>query len=39
MSFLARFRILTKIPAIVLLMAAVAGSISWLGITALGSLT
>jgi methyl-accepting chemotaxis protein len=38
MSFLARFRILTKILAIVLLMAAVAGSISWLGITALGSL-
>jgi len=38
MSFLARFRILTKILAIVALMAAVAAGISFLGIRALGSL-
>jgi methyl-accepting chemotaxis protein len=38
MTFLARFRILTKILAIVLLMAAVAGVISWLGISALNTL-
>src|SRR5208282_5859183 len=38
MSFLARFRILTKILAIVVLMTAVAGGISWLGLRALGSL-
>src|SRR6185436_458478 len=35
---LAHFRILTKILAIVMLMAVVAGVISWLGIRALGSL-
>jgi methyl-accepting chemotaxis protein len=38
MSFLARFRILTKILTIVMLMAAVAAGISWLGVRALGSL-
>jgi methyl-accepting chemotaxis protein len=38
MSFLARFRILTKIIAIVVLMAAVAVSISWIGIRALSTL-
>ncbi|KJC50494.1 chemotaxis protein [Bradyrhizobium sp. LTSP885] len=38
MSFLAHFRILTKILAIVMLMAAVAGAISWIGIISLGSL-
>ena len=38
MSFLARFRILTKILSIVMLMAAVAAGISWLGVRALGSL-
>ena len=35
MSFLSRFRVLTKILAIVLLMAAVAGAISWVAIGAL----
>jgi methyl-accepting chemotaxis protein len=38
MSFLARFRILTKILAIVVVMAAVAAGISFLGIHALASL-
>ena len=38
MSFLARFRVLTKIIAVVVLMAAVAGGISWLGINALGQI-
>jgi methyl-accepting chemotaxis protein len=38
MSFLARFRILTKILAIVMLMAVVAAVISALGISALSSL-
>jgi methyl-accepting chemotaxis protein len=38
MSFLARFRILTKILAVVMLMACVAAVISWFGIRALGSL-
>jgi methyl-accepting chemotaxis protein len=38
MSFLARFRILTKILAIVMLMAVVAASIGWLGIHALASM-
>ena len=38
MSFLARFRVLTKILAIVVLMAAVAGTISWFGISALATL-
>jgi methyl-accepting chemotaxis protein len=38
MSFLARFRILTKILAIVMLMAMIAGGISFLGIHALASM-
>ena len=38
MSFLARFRVLTKIISIVMLMAAIAAGISWLGVHALGSL-
>jgi len=38
MSFLARFRVLNKIQAIVMLMAIVAGSISWFGINALAML-
>ena len=38
MSFLARFRVLTKILAIVMLMAAVAGIISWIGISSLNTL-
>jgi methyl-accepting chemotaxis protein len=38
MSFLARFRVLTKILAVVVLMATVAVVISWVGISALGSL-
>jgi methyl-accepting chemotaxis protein len=38
MSFLARFRVLTKILSIVMLMAAIAAGISWLGVHALGSL-
>ncbi len=38
MSLLSRFRVLTKILAIVLLMAAVAVTISWVGITALDTL-
>jgi methyl-accepting chemotaxis protein len=38
MSFLARFRILTKILAIVMLMATIAGGISFLGIHALASM-
>ncbi|BAM91034.1 methyl-accepting chemotaxis protein [Bradyrhizobium oligotrophicum S58] len=36
MSFLSRFRVLTKILAIVVLMAAVAVTISWFAISALG---
>jgi methyl-accepting chemotaxis protein len=38
MSVLARFRILTKVLAVILLMAAVACAISWFGIRALSSL-
>ena len=38
MSFLSRFKVLTKILAIVMLMAAVAAVISWLGISALVAL-
>jgi methyl-accepting chemotaxis protein len=38
MSFLARFRILTKIIAVVLMLSAVTVSMSWLGIRALASL-
>ena len=39
MSFLSRFRVLTKILAIVVLMAIVAGTISWVGIRALASMS
>ena len=38
MSFLARFRILTKILAVILLMAMVAGTVTWFGIRALTTL-
>jgi methyl-accepting chemotaxis protein len=38
MSFLSRIRILTKILIVVTLMAVVAGTISWLGISALNTL-
>ncbi len=38
MSFLARFRVLTKILAVIALMAIVACTISWLSIRALGTL-
>ena len=38
MSFLARFRVLTKILAVIALMAVVACTISWLSIRALGTL-
>src|ERR1700680_4952040 len=38
MSFLARFRVLTKILAVVVLMAIVAGTITWFGIRALNTL-
>jgi methyl-accepting chemotaxis protein len=38
MSMLARFRVLTKILAIIVVMAVIAGGISWLGISALGTL-
>jgi hypothetical protein len=31
MSFLARFKIITKIIAVVLLLSAITASISWLG--------
>ena len=36
MSLLARAKIITKILAVILLLAAVAVSISWLGIAAMG---
>jgi methyl-accepting chemotaxis protein len=39
MSFLSRFRVLTKILAVVILMGAIAGTITWLGITSLKSLS
>jgi methyl-accepting chemotaxis protein len=38
MSFLGRFRVLTKILAVVVLLSAVAGGIAWLGIDSLSSL-
>src|SRR5262245_59379727 len=38
MSFLARFRALTKILAVVLLLAALAVGITWLGVSAMSSL-
>ena len=38
MSFLARFRVLTKILVVIFLMSGIAGGISWLGVHALGSL-
>ena len=38
MSFLARFKIITKILAVILLLSAVAVTISWLGIHAMASL-
>ena len=38
MSFLARFRILTKILAVITLMAIIAGTICWLGISSLNTL-
>lgn len=38
MSFLARFRILTKILAIMVLMAVIAASISWVSMRAPASL-
>ncbi|MDU6138529.1 MAG: methyl-accepting chemotaxis protein, partial [Bradyrhizobium sp.] len=37
MSLLSRFRVLTKILAIVILMAGVAGTISWFAIDALAT--
>jgi methyl-accepting chemotaxis protein len=38
MSFLSRFHVLTKLLAVVVLMAAIAGCITWLGVTSLSSL-
>ncbi|UZE51701.1 methyl-accepting chemotaxis protein [Rhodopseudomonas sp. P2A-2r] len=38
MTFLARFRVLTKILAVIILMSAIAAAMSWLGIRALGEL-
>src|SRR5580658_6336651 len=38
MSFLARFRVLTKILAVIVLLAAISVGIAWLGISSLGSL-
>ena len=38
MSFLARFRVLTKILAVIILMSGIAAGMSWLGIHALSSL-
>ncbi len=35
MSFLARFRVLTKIIAVVMLLSALAAGITWLGIHSL----
>jgi methyl-accepting chemotaxis protein len=39
MSFLARFRVLTKLGAIVILLSAVAIGITWLGVSSLKSLS
>ena len=38
MSFLARFRVLPKILAVVMLLSALAAGITWLGVRALGTL-
>src|SRR5215467_3538601 len=38
MSFLARFRALTKILAVVMLLSLLAAGITWLGVSALGTL-
>jgi methyl-accepting chemotaxis protein len=38
MSFLARFRVLTKILAVIVLLSAITTGIAWLGVNALGSL-
>ena len=38
MSFLARFRILTKVLTIILLISAISAGMSWFGIHALRSL-
>lgn len=38
MSFLSRFKVITKIVAVIALLVAVAGGITWLGVTALKSL-
>ena len=38
MSFLARFRVLTKILVVIILMSGIATGMSWLGIHALSSL-
>jgi methyl-accepting chemotaxis protein len=38
MNFLAHFRILTKILSIIVLMAGIAASVAWIGISSLGSL-
>ncbi len=37
MSFLARFRMLTKILAVVMLLSMLAAGITWLGVSALSS--
>ena len=39
MSFLARFRVLTKLGAIVVLLSMVAAGITWLGVNSLKSLS
>jgi methyl-accepting chemotaxis protein len=38
MDFLARFRVLTKILSIIILMATIAAGVAWIGISSLGSL-
>jgi methyl-accepting chemotaxis protein len=38
MNFLARFRILTKILSIIVLMGGIAATVAYLGISSLGSL-
>ena len=38
MSFLARFRVLTKLFAIIVVLSGVAGAISWVGVTSLSRL-
>jgi methyl-accepting chemotaxis protein len=39
MSFLARFRVLTKVAAIIAILAAITGVITWLGVNSLKSLS